>query len=518
MKSFWIQVKVVYQLKAITFCVSRGSGLHMRANLSRINPLKWNTTQHVIASLLIFGPSIIVFDILRKSILLQASWNYHFPQRRLTYDPILTGIFIALSIAVVWGVPRILSTTRKKFIIVTYVLALIIATLSLYTVPMLAADATAAPNDEFSAAATVVIEQGPIEFFSQFHKIGVPSGRPPHIEEAQMVADWLRMVSFIPGADKMASYASEMKVQKHGPVPLLLLAPFIYLLDQGVETALLGEYVLFATLPIIAYHAYRLHFEEKVSRIGTYLVLSAPSLMIYQRGPNPYDVVTAIFIGISLFAFLRGLQGHMSRRMATSGITFSLASLSKITALPMLAGYALLIYLVRDTRRGKIKSFAEFLTALLTVPILLLLVGYNFFIQYLFTISRLLNQSEISSSDPAANLADPLIKILAPIYNIRLFGFGLLLFVFVYIVIRSWNRETLTVGRDLIAVSLLVPLLPFIPVMIGLTAARHLLPYIIPIGFVGLAGLEQLESEPKQKIRIIQAVLAVNFGILIVGL
>lgn len=490
-----------------------GSGGHVMWN-----PREWTRFQWMFAILVAAGTTIIVFDLLRKSFFLHATWNYHYPDRRLVYNPALTLSFLMVTGLLMSAVPRFLSTSRSRFIVSSYAFTIVLSAIALYAVPLLAADVTSPPNNEFSAAAVLLVEEGPIEFVARFHATGVPSGPQPHVEEAEMVASILRSLDILPWNERMGAYAAEMKVQKHGPVALFIVGPFIYLLQHGVETAILGEYLLMATLPVVSYRTFRVYFPERTSRVGALLLLSAPAYLIFQRAPQAYDIITAILLGISLYTFLRDVRDNKVTGIAASGIVFSLAALSKITALPILGGYLMILYLTRDSLADVFRKLAVFGVASLIFPIMLLLGGYNFLVQYLFTIVRQMNQSTMTSTHPAAYLKNPLLNVLSPVYNSRLMGVALLLLAIVFIVALVSKDWRPTQDYELVATSLLVPFLPFVFVMAGLTASRHLLPYIVPLGFVALAGLENIDVNPLEETRLIRVAIAVNAGIALVGL
>lgn len=481
-------------------------------------PGKWTFHHLIIFGLIGSGFSIVVFDLLRKTIFLQSSWNYHYPARRLVYDPALTGAMVLISILFVFAVPQMLALSRKRFLVTTYGITFLLAALALYVVPLLAADVTSATNDEFSAASVLFIEKGPLEYFSQFHKTGVPTGTQPHLEEAEWVVSLIHSFDFIPGHEYMADYAADLKVQKHGPISLLVVAPFLYLIHQGTSIAILGEYLIMATLPTVAYFVYLQYFPERTSRVGALLVLSAPAYLIYQRTPAAYDVITALFLGLSTFAFLLGVRRRSFSAFATSGIVFSFAALSKITALPILGAFVLYALLTSASKGDLLKKLTAFGIASTVVPISLLFVGYNFLIQYLFTIARQMNQSSMTSTHPAAYLENPILNVISPLYNMRLMGIAMLVLALVFASRFVLFRDLPTEDREIAALSFIVPFLPFVFVLSGLTAARHLLPFIVPLGFIALAGLERLNADSQTTIRLTQAAIAVNLGVGIVGL
>lgn len=481
----------------------------------------------VLGITILSGTFVIIFDILRKTLFLEASWNYQYPAWNFVYNIPAIGLLILTMGAASVLAPKFWNMDNRRFILTVYMLTILVSVLSFLALPEKTYRRALVPQDGLYYSVTILLEHGPLEFFSSFHSLGTldTPGTGPEVKWAKELAAIFQSASYIPWNETLADYAGKIKIQKHGPIPAVLIAPFLLLFGMEPQNATLGSYVITSLLPVIGYLSFDLYFPERYSRAAAMFVLFTPTYIINQRsGPIAYDVIAAVLIGISVFYFLRWTKNRQSVMLVASGVFFSLGALTKITVLPLLLGY-FLVFLTLSTDGKEVVEWTVGLAAsALVIPTALLLAGYNFLVQYALTIYKVVDTT--GKVRPAgsrnAYLNDPLMSMLAPIYNVRWIGPPLLILVAIF-VLYATRRPSFVLAdrRYAIGIPFLFPLFPF-AALLGMTISRHMLPYLTAIGFMGLCGLALLENEyihqQWQFNRFVQAGLLLTAGVTLVNL
>lgn len=476
------------------------------------------------AFLVVAAVGIAGFDILRKTVFLGASWNYRYPADTLIYDPLAVGFFAFVGICVIVGYPRISQLEQRRFLLV-----LVLGTISLSVAGFFVTPERSfrwiAPSSGYYQAALFAANEGPLAYISSFHSLGTVDGSKPNIETARYLSEQLRSspLPFGLGAH-LADYVSEITVQKHGLIPPLVVAPALVLLGPGDLHAMAGSYLITLTIPVIAYLGLREQFSEHSARFGALLIATSPAYIVYQRYQSvAWDAITAVWIGASTALLLAYLARGRERYLVASGGVFSLAILSKASAAVYVFAVIPMLLLVAQGWKRRARLVGLFSVSSLALPVLLLPLGYNFLIQYAFTLARL--QVEASSSlagSRAAYLTNPLLNIAGPVYNGRLIGPAVLLFGAIFVLVYVSRRTLPEPGnrwteRRWFAALFLLPILPYIFTLPGRTISRHLLPFVVPITVVALAGLESINMSETSSERVARAALFANLVIALVA-
>lgn len=469
---------------------------------------------------------IVVFDVLRKTVFLGAGWNYDYPPENLIYDPWVFGLFLLISLLVPVSYRKILELREREFIFTLFILTMFVAVCTFYGTPAKSIR-WISPTSGYYRAATFAAAEGPFQYIAEFHSLGTVDGREPNVAAAQHLVEWIR-TSPLPGGLRahLVTYASEITVQKHGLVPPLVVAPVLWFLGPSIHHAAIGSYAVTITLPAITYFGFREYFERSTARFGTLLVASSPAYLIYQRYESvAWDAITAVFIGLTLTFVLTYLSRHKERYLILSGGFYSLALLSKASAGTLLLAIGPLLYLRAGNWWTRLRSMGLFLLSTMLLPLVLIPMGYNFLVQYAFTISRLAVESSSFGADhPAAYLNDPILYVVGPLYNSRLLGVGILILSagYVLLYITEWSPPVPGPEWEMrrhLALLLVFPLLPYVIALPGRTIARHLLPYLSILGFTSVMGYIALaRSEAISKLRFAQITLLTNFAITLVAM
>jgi hypothetical protein len=363
------------------------------------------------------------------------------------------------------------------------------------------------PSHDFLYSPTVfLIEQGPVEFLARFHELPTLSGVDRR-KSAQIISETTSQIEHLPFRQDLSSYIAEIETNRHGPVPSFLIAPFLLGLGVNPESAVIGAYILVSFTPIIGYYTFKQYFDETVSRYGTLFLVFSPALYIWLRHKTiPYDGLTGLLIGISAYLLLRGVKNGSKRELSGASIVFSLAALSKVTVLPLLAPYFLSILFFTDDKL--MNAFISTLSMLI-VPISLLFFGYNFVAEYIFAIGKVILIDSGGYSGATSYLNNPLLAAGSSWYNIRLLGSHILILA-VGIILMLPKIIKNRGQRELIGLSFIIPVLPFL-LLTGITLSRHLLVLLVPIVFTILLAIDEFNLNH----RFIQSSIAVS-GLLLV--
>jgi len=461
---------------------------------------------------LLFGGTIILFDLSRKTVFQGASWNYIYPTHRyLMSIPVVVVLLIILYTGMLYT-PKLLNLSNKQFIGTIYLSTLSIGVLTFLSVPvttemMALTPSVPKPSHDFLYYPTVVlVEQGPAEFLARFHQLPTLSGANRR-ESARIISEVAAQIEYLPFKQNISTYIAEIETTRHGPIPSILIAPFLLILGVTPASAVFGAYILVSFTPIVGYYTFKQYFTETVSRYGSLFLVFSPALYIWLRHKAiPYDALTGLLIGISTYLLLRGVSNNSKRALSGAGIVFSLAALSKISVLPLLVPYFFSVLVFTDDR---FKNTIILGSSALIMPVLLLFSGYNFIAWYIYDIGRVAIIDSGSYSGATSYLNNQLLAFGSAWYNIRLLGphIIILLIGVLFIIFRIIKSRA---ERELIGLLFVIPILPFL-ILSGMTLSRHLLVILVPIIFTSLIVVDYFNLS----YRFVQSCIAVS-GLLLV--
>ena len=470
------------------------------------------TNRRFVVMNFVFGGMIILFDVLRKTVFQGASWNYVYPTHRYLMSIPVVVIFLIVLYAGVLYTPKLLESSDKRFVGAIYFITLLIGVLTFFSVPvttemMALTPSVPKPSHDFLYYPTIVlVEEGPIEFLARFHELPTLTGSNRR-ESARIIGEAVSQIEHLPFKQDISSYITEIETGRHGPIPSFLIAPFLIVLGVTPTSAIVGAYLLVAFTPIVGYYTFKQYFDETVSRYGSLFLVFSPALYIWLRHKTiPYDALTGLLIGISTYLLLRGIKNESKRTLSGAGIIFSLAALSKITVLPLLASYFLLLLFFTD---NKSTNMIITVLSMLIVPVSLLFFEYNFVAWYIFDIGRQTIIDNGSYSGATSYLNNSVLAFGSAWYNIRLLGSHILLLVLgvVFMLPKIFKSRS---QRELIGLSFVIPVLPFL-LLSGITLSRHLLVILVPVVFTVLLAIDHFDLDH----RFVQSCIAVS-GLLLV--
>lgn len=467
---------------------------------------------HLVAVVLVvFTLLFTAFDVLRKTMFREAAWNYQYPDWALIYNPFAIVLLLLLVSLLMYNYGKISTVEYRHFIIVLVFCTVGFSTLAFFITPIKSTKWALTPHvrgpvETFQYyPSTIAAEEGLKTFFSTFHSAPTLDGGD-RIETTRYLTEQLRNTTYIPWNNLLADYTSNIITQRHGPIPGLLVAPFLIILGTSPTSAVLGSYALTLSLPIISYGIFRQYFAEQQARLGAILVLISPAYLIYQRyGTVSYDAITAVITAVAVLIFLRACRTDNQPLIVLSGVVFSGAMLSKISILTMFPAFAIIIYIYSDTMQESIKSSIIFGGSSLIIPSALLLVGYNFVAQYLYDIARI--QMSVGGSSG-------LFGWLVAIYNVRYLGIVVLGFALSFALSVGSNLPNIPASkRDQVAIGFIPAMLPF-GLFSGITLSRHLLPLLPLFVFIALCGIDQYSSRQLNQ----REIAAIVISTIILGL
>lgn len=466
---------------------------------------------------LVVGVLVSVFDGLKKTIFVDASWNYNYLPFQFVYDPIAVLLLLIILAAVVVLFPRCLELSPTQFSTALFGFGVILFGLGLFALPLELTKALDIDKRGLYNGAVFLMNNGPLEFLESFHRLKATAPPLEHKDlyaveslsvsqedtTANHFALWFSMLDWIPLNDGVASYVAEYTTQKHGPMSVFMIAPFLFIFGPSTGAALLGNVLITAVVPIISYYTFRIHFSELISRLVAVSLAIGPGLFIWMRhaAPVPYDVFTALFVGISTYTFLQGINSSDRRYYFMTGLTLSLAGLNKLTALVMVLPLVLILLRELADIRTTARRLIETVGAWFVVPTIFLIAGYNFVAQYAYTIYKTtLHKIQYpggggySPSNPAAALEDPIIGLFGTLYNLRWLNIVCCTLAVVLAAIVLRNRTLLRRSKYFISVAFATAFLPFgVWVVFGTgTLSRHTVMLSVPLGFIACAALTAL--------------------------
>ena len=424
--------------------------------------------------------------------------------------PVVVVLLIILYTGMLYT-PKLLNLSNKRFIGTIYLSTLSIGVLTFLSVPvttemMALTPSVPKPSHDFLYYPTVVlVEQGPAEFLARFHQLPTLSGANRR-ESARIISEVAAQIEYLPFKQNISTYIAEIETGRHGPIPSILIAPFLLTLGVTPVSGVIGSYILVSFTPIVGYYTFKQYFTETVSRYGSLFLVFSPALYIWLRHKAiPYDALTGLLIGISTYLLLRGVSNDSKRALSSGAIVFSLAALSKISVLPLLVPYFLSVLVFTDDR---FKNTIIFGSSALIIPFLLFF-GYNFIAWYIFDIGRVAIIDSGSYSGATSYLNNQLLAFGSAWYNIRLLGphIIILLIGVLFIIFRIIKSRA---ERELIGLLFVIPILPFL-ILSGMTLSRHLLVILVPIIFTSLIVVDYFDLS----YRFVQSCIAVS-GLLLV--
>lgn len=494
-----------------------------------------------VGAVLVVGIGVLlsVFDLLRKTVFRDASWNYNYLPFQYVYDPPALAALLLLLAAGILLFPRATDLPPERFAVALFGFAVALFTLGLFALPLELVKALDVDKRGLYNASVFLVENGPLEFLQSFHRL--PQTVPEHEElyavesltasqedtPANHFAAWFSTLDFVPFNDAVADYVAAYTTQKHGPVSVFLVAPFLFVLGTSTAAALVGNVLLVTLTPVVGYYTFRLYFSDLVSRIAAASIAVGPGLFIWMRhaAPVPYDTFTALLVGLATYLFLRGVRDGERWHYPGAAVVLSLAGLTKLTALVM--GLPFLLVLLRAAPDGRtfVRRAVELGGAWLAVPVLFLLAGYNFVAQYLYTVYKLtLHKIQYAgggggrpTGNPAAALEDPLVGLVGTLYNLRWLNVALCTLAVVFAGLLLADRRLLARDEHYISLALATAFLPYAVWVIfsAGTISRHTVMLSVPLGFIACSGLSaMLDRSPgvgrSELLRFGQAAIAVG--------
>jgi hypothetical protein len=461
----------------------------------------------VLLIILSSGLVVTALDIAKKTIFINARWNYHYPEFSFIYDTSATILLICLSAAVVVTVPYLLEIERWNFVAMTFLSALALYWLSFFALPEKSAFHALRPDKAMYCASVEVVKNGIVTYFENFHTIDhcpertgfIPSSsRVSYIQSGSIrLEQWISGAKWFPLHREWASYAATIGEQKHGPIPPLLAAGGLVLFGVTPFSAVVMNYLMAALLAPIAYFSLSELFEEEYSRVTTLIFMFVPAIFIYVRKHViAYDTYTAVFAFTTVALFIRAVTRRSYGYAAAAGVVYSMAFLSKVTAIPIIFVLLIAAFSSDAMIADSIKRVAIFSATALAFPISLIIVGYNFIIQYLFQFALHANLNKgglLLAQKPNPDLGHPLLNLMAALYQFRLFSIPLLFLLGAFVVwtVMNWSRVVIE-HRYHYGLIFLIPIVSFSLWKLGLNLGRQLLPYFIGIALLAVSGLRMI--------------------------
>jgi hypothetical protein len=432
--------------------------------------------------------AIGTFDFLRLTIWLPAGWNYQYPEWALLYDPWALGIFIFISMFVVIKTDYLLSTNEYEFILIIVVTTILLSITSYFIVPIGSFRDTLAPletveNFEYYPA-TVVVKDGISTFFSDYHSLPTTIHSGDRRETAKILSSGLRSSAYIPGNEWLASEMNEVVTQRHGPIPALLIATFLFIFGVSPEISIIGTHIFAIFLPLVGYVLFKQYFSVWSSRAGTLLLLFSPAYLRWQHTEAVgNDIITTILVGIFIITLLHSAKSNNHIHWFIAGVAFSLPALSKFTVATYGIPVVLIILVSQRNVKRSLISLGIFTIGFLILPTALFYLGFNMIIMYLFSVGKIL----VSSPDGGGFL-----QYFVSYYNLRWIGPPVLLLFFLSIIkalteFKNIKKFGGTSSRLVLFIPAMIPFL-FIG---GVTLSRH---FLIHIYIIGLSAVYWIDT------------------------
>lgn len=460
------------------------------------------------------GLCLSAFDLLRVTVFRNANWNYNYQYWNYVYDIPIVILLLIVFLCVIYTASHWLALSPRQFSFVLFIGTSTIFTLGLFMLPLELTKALHVDKRGLYNGAVYLINNGLLDFLRSFHTLPQTAPANPDLyvvnfditqddPVADSFSDWMSENKWVPFNKALTSYVGDYTTQKHGPVSVLFVAPFLILFGTSTAAALAGNIIIAALIPVIGYYTFQLYFSDIQSKIGAVLVGSAPSLFIWTRhaAPVPYDVITSFLVALSLYVFLRGIREADQRLFGIAGVCVALATMTKITGLVVVLPIILLLYLQSDTIGTAVKRASVMAGSWSVVVLTFVAAGYNAIAQLLYTSYKTtLYKIQKGSGGgrpgghPADVLNDGLISYVGTIYNIRWMNVVLLILAGVFLAYIVSNRSFLMRDKHAISAALLTAFTPFSVFVLfsSGTISRHTFILIVPLGFIALSGVSLL--------------------------
>lgn len=471
----------------------------------------FSLTDGLIVIIIGFGGLASVFDILRKTVFVNADWNYNYPYWKFVYNfPILIVLIFVLAFVIITA-PKWLDLSPNRFASALFFTCVLVFTLALFSLPLELTRALDVDKRGLFNGGVYLVKNGPIDFLSNFNTLPqtAPANEDLYIwpfdisqedEAANAFALWISEVNWLPFNETMGEYVGDYTTQKHGPVSVLLIVPFMYLLGTTTKAALTGSIVIACLIPVVGYYIFRLYFDETLSKIGAVLLGITPGLFIWSRhaSPIPYDIVTALLVAVSLYTFLRGIRVERRLYFLLTGCLVALAIMTKLTGMVILLPMTLILYWESECVMLFLRRAGLIVVAWVTMILVFLLAGYNAIAQLLYTTYKLTlfkihktGAGGRPSGSPADALNNDLIGLFGTLYNLRWMNLVLLILAAAFVSYALYDRHLIKEKDHFKSTALLTAFIPFgIWVIFSSgTLSRHTIILIVPLGFIGLSGL-----------------------------
>ncbi|MXR50990.1 phospholipid carrier-dependent glycosyltransferase [Halovenus sp. WSH3] len=458
-----------------------------------------------------------IFDILKKTVFRDASWNYTYQHWNFVYDPIALGALVVVLAVIVLTVPRWMDLSPRQFAVGLFLTSVLVFALGLFALPLELTRALDLDKRGLFNGAVYLVERGPVDFLSSFNTL--PQTAPENEDlyiwpfditqddaAANAFAEWMGGLEWVPFNEVFAEYVGEYTTQKHGPVSVLFIAPFVLLFGKSTAAALVGGVVIACLIPVVGYYTFRLYFEEGLSRLGAVMVAIAPGLFIWTRhaSPVPYDIVTALLVACTLYAFLKGIKTGRRRYLVATGIFLSLAAMTKLTGLLVLLPMAIILIREAGGLKEYVRQSGIIAGSWFAFPLTFLAAGYNFAAQLLYTAYKttLYNMQSGGGGRPEGSPADALnndlVGLVGTLYNGRWMNPVLLVLVAAFVGYLLYSRGNVKKDHHFVSAALLTAFLPFgVWVLFASgTFSRHTIVLVIPLAFIALSGLSTVLDNP----------------------
>jgi hypothetical protein len=447
--------------------------------------------------ILIFSFIIGITDILLLTMWKSADWNYQYPEWTLMYDSLAGLIFFITMIMIIININYVFSISEKKFILIIIGVGAIISISTYFISPIESFRRTLAPlegseNYEYYPA-TVAAKDGIITFLSEYHSLPTTEASGNRRDAARLLESWLSSSSYIPGNEWLAAEAQDVVTQRHGPLPTLLVAVFLFIFGVSPEIATIGTHTFAVFVPFIGYFLFKQYFSIRLSRVGTLLIMFSPAYLRWQHTETVgNDIITTFFVGIALTTILYSMKKSNYRYWVLAGVAFSLAALSKFTVATLGIPIILLTLISSNGIRDSISSFGSFIAGFFILPVILFNFGFNIIIMYMFSIANVFGHGQQGGTD--------YFQYLLSYYNVRLIGPVLIILAAFSIVYTIYNIKQKTfVKKDLVILSFLPAFVPFMFIT-GVTLSRHLIIHIYIFGFMSLYVIESIHTSISNRV------------------
>lgn len=202
--------------------------------------------------------------------------------------------------------------------------------------------------------------------------------------------------------------------QNHHPLLWLSIVPFLFILDNSVETIMVLRLVMFILTLGIAFSAYliakKITKSKEIALLSVILLLSMGIFIVSGVEIRP-DVPQVLFGLISIYYLINFLQSNDNKYMIFAGLSASISFLFLQKTTFLLIAYTMIFIFQLLKREISIKSILYFIICF-SLP-LLFFFGYlikseSFFV-YILT-NWLLNMQPVGSSSPFGTLKFSLIQ------------------------------------------------------------------------------------------------------------